>query len=497
MSDAMRKNQAAVVQATGDAALTGRLQSCRIGVWSDPTAARASGSLLAEALGDVLGRLWYNLDVSGPLAATCASAAQVAAASGRQPITVQERWAPPYDYVISIGGDAPPGSGPAQRIGASGWTVMAGAAAVVADDPNPVGPAAAAALAALETFKILFADGLRTRVRPLPATFIWSAWDYGANDPTPTVVPIRLDDMHVFGVGAVTHGLLWVLNRWPTTVSGSLHLIDADMYDVSNGQRYIGMRPENIGLSKPVQAAERLMARHASLEVYPHPKDMNRYFDEDRPDCRVNLAIAGLDSPEGRRQLALKLPRRVVNMWTDHDHLGAARFGVADGWPCLFCAYGEDPTAPRDEAGQIYEQTGIQPARARELLNSAAPLDAMDVALLAQRYGQDKAQAYLGQPLRSVLGALCATGQIVVPGTQTVVDVPFGFSSFLSGIGGFVELAREVWGVSSPPGHWQLPVFAAPVSGNWSPRGPKQNCYLCADPLLIDILQKKYGVIMT
>lgn len=495
MSEALRKNELALARAVGNAELGARLQSLRIGIWSEPTAMGASGNLIAEALGDVLGRLWRKLDVYGPIAETFVQAANLAASSGRQLDCAMHSWNPPYDFVIALGADVPTGVGPGLRVGATGWVAKVGSKAVVNNDPNPVGPATAAAIVAAELFKRLFADGLGTRATLLPPEFEWSVWDYGHGSSPPPVDTLYFDDVHVIGVGAVTHGMLWLLERWPSRATGLLHLIDQDSYDESNGQRYIGMHPEDVGRPKSEQAAERLRGRQPRLLVYPHDNDMNRYFIEKRPDCRVQLAVIGVDSPEHRRQLALKLPRRVVNMWTEGDRLGAARFGFTEGWPCLFCAYPEDTAEPMDETGLISKETGLKPHRVRELLFSGDGLEHSDVSVIASRHAMSDPQALVGKPLRTVRGVLCATGRLQLPETAVDVDVPFAFSSFLAGIGGFVELVRELWGAPSEPGHWQLPVLRYPVPGNWFGRGPSSGCYLCSDELIPRILADKYPTV--
>jgi len=494
MSDAGHKNEIAVGQLLGSAALAARLQTCRIGIWSTSASHTPSGLLLAEALGDVLGRLWRNFDAAGPLARTVLQAARQAAESGEQLLSAEERWNPPYDVTLAMGTDLPPGSGLGFRIGGTGWKAMIGPTAFVDHDTNPVGPAAAAAIAALEVFKVVFADALGGRSRQLPSEWVWSAWDYGRNGPAPDPEPLLLDDVHIIGVGAVTHGLLWLLERWPAEVRGTMHLIDQDIYDHSNGQRYAGMRPEDVGQPKPMQAAQRLRSRHPSLTVVDHNRqDMNQYFEQMRPDCCVRLAVAGVDSPEHRRQLALKLPQRVVNMWTEGEWLGAARFGMGDGWPCLFCAYSEDTTAPMDETGQLAAETGLNPARVRDLLFSGAGLTPDDIAVIAQKYALSSQQVLVGKPLRSIRGVLCATGRLSLPEASSDADVPFAFSSLLAGIGGFVELVRELWGGASEPGHWQFRVFSYLVPNNWDRRQASSGCYLCGDALAQQIIRGKYG----
>lgn len=494
ISGARRKNLDAL-KALGGEALAARLESRRIGIWTTDDSNLASGVLLAEALGDVLGRFWRHLEAVGPLADLIAETARSAAASGRQPTDARVGWNPPYDFALAVGTDLPPGAATAGlRIGGTGWTALVGSAATVSEDRNPIGPAAAAAVAADEMFKTLFSDALGDRARPLPVEFRWSAWDYGENATEPGAMPLRFEDLHVFGVGAVTHGMLWVMERWPADISGDMHLVDQDAYGESNGQRYAGMHAGDLGLSKPGQAARRLRARHPHLNMYPHDcVDMNRYFAEMRPDCRVRLAVAGMDNPEHRRQLALKLPMRVVNMWTEGDRLGAARFGIGDGWPCLYCAYPEDVSVPLDDVGRFWQETGLLPPRVRELLNSGAGLEARDVAVIARRYALSDPQSLVGEPLRSIRGVLCASAPIALPEAADSVDVPLAFASLLAGIGGFVELARELWQAPSQPGHWQLPVLTYPVAGNWFPRGPRRDCYLCSDSLTREVLDRKYG----
>lgn len=379
-------------------------------------------------------------------------------------------------------------------IGASGWKVGFGSNAFVDDNPNPVGPATAACLAAVELFKNIFGEELGDRITSMPSDYEWSAWDYGLTTESHDISNIFFDDIFFIGVGAVTHGLIWLLERWPAPITGTIYLIDQDSYDESNGQRYVGMKTDDIGQPKSVQVAKRIELKHSSVSVYPYSTDMNAYFERESPDCVIKLAVAGVDSAEHRRQLALKLPNRVVNMWTENDWVGAARFGFRDGWPCLYCAYAMDKSAPLDETGEIVNQTGLQPIRVRELLFDGAGLNQVDIDIIKQRYNNPRLQTLLHKPIRSILGSLCATGHIALPGTkEDAADVPYAFSSFLAGIGGFLELLHEIWEVQSTPGHWQFRVFSYPVSGNWSARGPKQSCYLCSDDIVKSNIVRKYG----
>jgi hypothetical protein len=136
----------------------------------------------------------------------------------------------------------------------------------------------------------------------------------------------------------------------------------------------------------------------------------------------------------------------------------------------------------------------LLPPRVRELLNSGAGLGEQDVAMIAGRYALRDPHSLVGEPLRSIRGVLCASAPITLPEVAGTVDVPFAFASLLAGIGGFVELARELWRVPSQPGHWQLPILAYPVPGNWFPRGARLDCYLCGDALTHAVQAAKYSL---
>lgn len=490
MSEALNKNKLAFT-CIGNPDLINRLNSLRIGIWSENGTNTNSAVLLAEALGEVIGRLWLHLDAYGPLSEKFVNSANLAASSGGQPMPAAQRWNPPYNYVIAIGCNVPSEAGPGLRIGADGWKAMVGPRAYVSDNENPVGPAAMAAIIGSEIFKNLFADALNGRAKFLPESYMWSAWDFGNGD-SPPCQPLDFNNLYVIGVGAVTHGMLWLLERWPLPITGTIHLIDQDKYDESNGQRYIGMRPEDIGASKAQHSANRLKLRHNQLKSVAHELDMNKYFEIERTNCRVPLVVVGVDSAEHRRQLALKLPRRIVNMWTEEEYLGSTRFGFGDGWACPFCVYPEDVISPFDETGLFSQETGLTPSRVRELLFSGEGLTEPDALVIIQKYPSQNVQELIGKPLRSVRGALCATGRINIPGTQDSADVPFAFSSFLAGIGGFVELIHELGQTIMDPGHWQLRVFSYPVPGNWNPRKPNPDCYLCSDEVIKEIMQQKY-----
>lgn len=486
MTPAHQKTLRALAQVGIPAELANRLSTFRIGIYSDAASDRRGGRLIAEALGDVLGRLWKIVHATGPLAATFVQAANTASESCSGAVCAETAWAPPYGVVIAVGCPPPP-SGESVRIGAEGWEATVGIDATVNDDPNPVGPAASAAITAGEVFRLAFADALGGRARRVRQPYRSNLLGLSGDDPG--CADLQLNDCIFVGVGAVMHGLLWVVERWPAAVHGKAHLVDPDPYSASNPQRYAGMRREDIGKNKAYQFSERLKKKHPGLLVEGFPLSSNTYFGSGTAP-RPRLAVVGVDSEEQRRQIALKLPRRTVNMWTEGARLGVGRHGIGDGWPCLFCVYPEDESGAADEVGQVHAATGIEPVRVRELLDTNCLLEDRDAAQITARAPGLQRVDIIGHPLRTVLGHLCAVINIPVAASANA-DVPLAFVSFLCGIIGFAQMTKEIAGVGEPE-TWQANGLKYPVVGNWTAAAPRPGCYLCGDATVRMLLRERF-----
>ncbi|MES2928601.1 MAG: hypothetical protein V4843_17390 [Pseudomonadota bacterium] len=460
MSAAHDKNRQAFAALFGSDSLGNKLMATRIAVRLSEFAGGKGECLLAEVLADVLGRLWPNIDFHGAGAESAVEVARTAADSGGAPTEgIRVGWAPPYDFVIGVGTDPGTDTTRELQVGANGWCVQLGKGAECGSDDNPVGPAFAAALAAAQVFSACFRDALDGYgITPLQS---WSS-DlrelFGA--PHLDVAPIDLKETHLFGVGAVSHGFLWLLQHWPREVRGRLALVDRDPYGGGNGQRYAFMRREDVGLLKVNQMADRLRL-NTSAEVTPFAQDLNMYCAMRGYESSLFRVIAGLDSEEARRHVALKFPLRTLNMWTSGMHIGAGQYVPGDGRGCLACAYPEPVEKLRDEVAEIYEKTYLIPSVIRELLDSARGLTGAEASLVASRFGLTPAQIE-GEPLRSVLPIICATAHLSLAGDKAMVDVPFAFSSLLSGIAGFMMLLRDVQSSEAVSYGWTQHVLKPP-----------------------------------
>lgn len=482
---AAEKNRQALMALFGDDALVSKLASTRIAVVSPPANTPASAVLLANVLVDALARLWPNIDFVGEIAESLLVAGHDAATAGAAPVDgLKLSWAPPYDIVVSVGGPTLCTTSPNIQVGADGWHVQFGEGAVCGNSKNPVGPAFAAGLAAAQVFGHCFGTALEgSGLRPLGD---WSADVrelFGAADLE--LRDLHLQDTHVFGVGAVTHALAWMIENWPEPISGELHLVDGDAYGDGNGQRYAFMKPGNIGTPKVDAVAHRLTAAHPSLVAKPHEMGMNDYCQGrgyDRPFFRV---IAGLDSEESRRHAGLKDPARAINMWTSGYHIGAGQYVPGEGRACLVCAYPEPLDALLDEVNMFFKQTGLFPDVVRELLDSARGLTEAEAQKVSQAKGVP-IERIIGEPLRSVIPVLCATGSVPLEEAKKAVDVPFAFSSLLSGVAGFIMLLRDVQMSNETSECWNQHVFKKPSTAMMKTEGRHMRCVRCEAAGLID-----------
>ena len=480
MSKARDKNGQALKAMFGNDALVEKLASTRIAVVLPSTDLTESGRLLTSVLADVLSRLWPNIDFSGdgaePALAVALSAAMAGGSDGGG---FQVKWAPPYDVTIAVGCDAPPEASSPLRVGANGWLVEIGQSAKCGDDLNPVGPAFAAALTAAQVFQHVFTKELGD----MGGRKI-DEWQGDVREifgvPGLKVSNLELGETHVFGVGAVTHGLVWLLENWNSPVSGSLSLVDKDKYGESNGQRYAFMRAKDVGALKVASVLSRLKAAHSALQISPHPTDLNSYCAAHGYDVPLNRVIAGLDSEEARRQVALKLPLRTINMWTGGERAGAGLYVPGEGRACLACDYLESKSSPLDEVAELHQKTKLRPDVVRTLLDSGRGLSPDEAAQIGAQWNLS-AEQFVGEPLRSVLPVLCATGHVQMSQNSEAVDVPFAFASLFAGIAGFMMLLKDLAKNGDLSESWALHTFKLPTRLLLRPSHQRKECVRCAE----------------
>jgi hypothetical protein len=476
MSTASERNTQALLTMVGDTALAARLKQTRLVVITPTGASSPALQLLSEYVVDTLCRLWEQVDFHGGLAEPQRLAAQ--AITGAAPAGMQQAWHPGYDVVVALGCRAPDMSAAhIIEIGYDGWSVAMGPDALMGDEPNPAAAAFAAALAASRAFQWVFKDALDGAAASLAGTLRVDLRElYGlTTEPTALILPPTV----VFGTGAVGHAFLSILERWPHPVTGVMDLVDPDPYGNSNMQRYTFMLLTSVPQAKVTIRRDALAQRHPRLTVTPHPHDLNAYCQSRGYTERIALAVVALDSPEARRHVALKLPIRAVNMWTEGKRVGGALYAPSDQRACLGCDYLEPKGERMDETARVAQQTGLLPGVVRRLLDTAAGLSAAEAQVIAA-HQHVQGESLVGEPLRSVLPALCATGRLALPGSAAPVDVPFAFASLFAGVAGFMFFLRALEGPSVSEG-WSQHLFKSPTPLMRQVRGRQEACSCCTN----------------
>lgn len=91
-----------------------------------------------------------------------------------------------------------------------------------------------------------------------------------------------------------------------------------------------------------------------------------------------------------------------------------------------------------------------------------------------------RVESLVGEPLRSVLPNLCATGRLALPGSAAPVDVPFAFASLFAGVAGFMFFLRALEGSSVSEG-WSQHLFKSPTPLMRQARGRQEACSCCTN----------------
>ncbi|WP_028731322.1 ThiF family adenylyltransferase [Pandoraea sp. E26] len=479
MTQAFDKNVQALESLFKSKDLALRLAGTRIAVVMPPSQASKAALLLADFLVDCLARLWPQIDFVGEGNEQLVERAVGVARSGGGVTTgFTSQWSPPYACVIAVGCDAPSQVSPTVRIGADGWGATIGENASCGDSANPTGPAFAAALGAAQLFLQVF----KLELRDTGACEIESCvFDVRTicSAPGLEVTDLHLSHTTFVGVGAVTHGLMGVLERWPFPVTGDARLVDADSYSASNGQRYAFMSSDNAGKLKVEAVRARLAAVHPNLRLESYAEDLNTHCASHGYPNGEARYVVGLDSAESRRHAALKYPGHCVNMWTEGVRIGAARYFPTDESACLGCDYLEDVSKLHDEVAEVHQITGLAPHVVRELLDSARGLTQAEATTVSATAGLP-IDRVVGEPLRSVLPLACAIGKLQVAKSGELADVPFAFSSLMAGVAGFVMLLRDVTGPFDRSEGWTEHVFKPPHQLMWTRRIARLECACCA-----------------
>jgi hypothetical protein len=319
--------------------------------------------------------------------------------------------------------------------GSSGWDALVSCLhpVPVGISGNPLGAGAAAAIACANVFRAVFkADDPKLDNDIRFSTFSLSPSE-GDQDGWGDV---DLGDKNVLvGAGAIGNAVLWSLAR--ANVRGRLDIVDPEMVELSNLQRYVLARRTDVKRPKIDVTLDYL---EGQLATVGHSTDWASFVATDH---HWERAIVALDSARDRRAVQASLPRWIANAWTQPGDLGVSTHPWTEAGACLSCLYLPTGLAPAEDKliavalgltsperefqirGLLYNS---QPPPSELLLEVAEKLD-VDYALL---------EPYESRPLRDLyVEGVC--GGAVVPLSRTGaptadVHVPVAHQSALAGV---------------------------------------------------------------
>lgn len=474
-----------------------KLSHCRVGVsFAGQAASSQEGRNLLDLLVRILARLYPEICLrAGGQADRVASDLRDLALSINPLINVLD--GDQASVGLCVGGDAVAAWRTNIHVGSVGWRglVSSSSPRPLGDSDNPFGAGVAAALGAGNVFRAFFLPGEDA----LDADAQLSA----AECVNPALSEAQVGSLDLgravlVGVGAVGNSALWAFGK--LRCSGQLDIVDDELLETSNLQRYVLAAYRDIGNAK-VQIAKATFSNE--LSVSAHQVNWQEFVRSN--GYQWERVLVAVDSARDRRAVQVSLPRWIANAWTQVGDIGISVHRSFSGpGACVSCLY-----LP---AGQVESEDAIignalripdRLIQIRELLyhNGVVPVDLLE--LIAQRLGvsAEKLLVYGDKTLRSLyVEGICGGAVLPVNGAGAHRDmlVPLAHQSVLSGL---LLAAAQIVESSTPEAHDRSTTITridlrrrlgdcAPQRALKDPR----NICVCQDPDYLRVHRAKWGL---
>jgi hypothetical protein len=318
--------------------------------------------------------------------------------------------------------------------GSDGWNALISTEAPqrIGSSQLPFGAGAAACLAMAEVFRWIF---LAAEHEPQPE-LRYSTFKLGAGGSAPASKKLTdIGQTALIGAGAIGNAAVWALARAP--IEGTLQIVDPEMIELSNLQRYVLATRADEAAPKASLASEQLTG---GLTGVTHPVALAEFLSEQ--GYRWERMLLALDSARDRRSAQASLPRWIANAWTQPGDLGVSVHPSFDSdGVCVSCLYLQDQKM-RSEDELIAEALGIndQLGQVRQMLVTGEGLQPGLAEMIAQRLGRPPQVLadFTGRPIRELYvqgicgGAVLPLGSPQAPRAE--VHVPLAHQSALAGV---------------------------------------------------------------
>lgn len=363
---------------------------------------------------------------------------------------------------------------------------------------NPFGAGAAACFAVANLFRASFADQLGNPAPDIALRFsmleLKSVGPKAINSPLESV---KLDALHLVGLGAIGSGFLWAFSR--LALSGDLHLVDGDRLDLGNLQRYAMTVLDDAG--KPKVELAKAWLNDCGATVHTHPLHWENYVCG-REELRFQALAVAVDTEKARIHIQSSLPKVVFNSWTSAGEFGISWHEFRGDDACLACLYMPNEKAPNfDEilARALHlpeDQDTLRNIRERLELGHPTDIAFLERIAAASGVALDNLLPFQGVSLREFYVRAICGGAVLAFGSEALkaqADVPMAFQSALAGI----FLAADVVAHLGELRPRQATITQVDLLRPVQPflerfRGKHPRCF-CSDKDFTDAYSSKYG----
>ena len=431
---------AQVLQGFQTDAFTEKIESIRVAIaFGEEAAASRDGRELLNLSVRLAARLYPSLTfVTVPGGERFANELMALASSINPNIESSETGT--ANVCLSIGSDAPAVATTTIYAGCDGWLAKVGTEGPYRTSGlgNPFGAGFAACLAAANLFRFLFLPG-STTLLDADVSFPPDAASF------PSLVTSTLTDPLVLvGVGAVGNSASWALARTPLT--GQIYLVDPQVVELSNLQRYVlCARSDEGGIKADIVAK----GFEGTLQAFPHQGTWASFLGAN--GYKWERVMVALDSAHDRRAVQGSLPHWIANAWTQVGDLGVSSHSFLGRDACLACLY--LPTQKSKSEDQIVAEGLKIPqfqdqVRFRLGSGQAAGKELCDAVATAWGIPTMTLEPYVDRPIRELwVKGICGGGIIPLGGagpTPRELQVPLAFQSALAGMLLAAETVHDV-----------------------------------------------------
>ena len=429
-----------VLQAFQADAFTEKLEDVRVAIaFGEEAATSRDGRELLNLSVRLAARLYPSLTFATVPAGERFADELMALASSINPnIEVSKTGA--ADIGLSVGVDAPAVQTTTVYAGCDGWVASVGTEGpyMTSDLGNPFGAGFSACLAAANLFRFLFFPDGRTLL-DTDARFPADAAFFPSLAASTLVEPLVL-----VGVGAVGNSASWALARTPLT--GRIYLVDPQVVELSNLQRYALCARSDEGSIKVDVARKEY---RGVLQALAHQGTWASFVEAN--GYKWERVLVALDSAHDRRAVQGSLPRWIANAWTQVGDLGVSSHSFLGQDACLACLY--LPTQESKSEDQIVAE-GLKIPQFRHQVRfrlgsgQATGKEICDAIATAWGISTQTLEPYVGRPIRDLWVEGVCGGGIIPLGeagpTPRELQVPLAFQAALAGMLLAAETVRDI-----------------------------------------------------